>query len=60
MWQRIRAEIRMEKEKDQLLGAEGRVPPCVPTQVPPGCPVLPHPVGELPPCPGRTHRREKP
>lgn len=44
----------MEKEKDQLLGAEGRV-----LRTPLGHPVLPHPVGELPPCPGRTHRREK-
>ena len=59
MSQRIRAEIQMEKEKNQLLGVEGWVLPCVPVQALLGHPVLPHPTGELPPCPGRTHRREK-
>lgn len=59
VWQRIRTEIRVDKEKDELLGAEGRVLPCVPVWVPLGCPVLPRPVGELLPGPGRAHRREK-
>lgn len=49
----------MEKEKDQLLGVEGRVLPCAHVRAPLGRLVLPHPMGELLPCPGRTHRQEK-
>lgn len=44
MWQRIRAEIQLEKEKDRLLGVEGRVQPCVLVQMLLGHPVLPHPM----------------